>query len=48
MGSGKETLIFCEPDLIESLVVILYASIGTLSPPRIMLMQTIDSELSSI
>lgn len=48
MGSGKETLIFCEPDLMESLFVILYASIGTLSPPNMMLMQTIDKELSSI
>ena len=48
MVSGKETLIFCDPDFIESLVVILYGSIGILSPPRRILMQTIDKELSSI
>jgi hypothetical protein len=48
IGSGKEKLIFSEPDLTESFVVNLKLSFAALSPPSKILIQTIDRELSSI
>jgi hypothetical protein len=53
MGSGRVKLFFCDYfsesfDLIESFEVNFSVSIAILSPPKRILMQVIDKELSSI